>query len=185
MMDQKLRVQVPIELAGTAYGVKTEGGVLDFVTRELEVECLPGDIPNHIELDVTELHVGQHSRPADREVPEGVALADEPEKVICSLGHARAEEARRGRATATSPRSSRRARRTRTEAPLRMASLILGLGNPGESTATPATTWASGWSRSSPAAGDRALDRQECNAFLGEAVLEGPARSCWPSRRPT
>lgn len=96
MMDQKLRVQVPIELTGTAYGVKTEGGVLDFVTRELLVEALPGDLPNHIELNVTELRVGEHLVARQIAMPQGVVLADEPEKVICSLGHARAEEPAEG-----------------------------------------------------------------------------------------
>ena len=49
LMDQKVRVQVPIELVGVAHGVKVEHGVLDFVTREVEIECLPGDIPKHLE----------------------------------------------------------------------------------------------------------------------------------------
>src|SRR5258708_24996594 len=60
VMTEKVRVQVAIELAGTAYGVKTEGGVLDFSHREVHVECLPGDIPKAIELDVSDLHLGQH-----------------------------------------------------------------------------------------------------------------------------
>lgn len=92
MMDQKLRVQVPIELVGVAYGVKTEGGVLDFVTREVEVECLPGDIPKQIELDVTALHVGQHAEARELKMPEGVTLHDDGDKVIVALGHARHEE---------------------------------------------------------------------------------------------
>ena len=54
LMDQKVRVAVPVELVGTAVGVKVEGGMLDFVTREVHVECLPGDIPKHLEVDVTE-----------------------------------------------------------------------------------------------------------------------------------
>lgn len=92
MMDQKLRVQVPIELVGVAYGVKTEGGVLDFVTREVEVECLPGDIPKLIELDVSGLHVGQHAEARDLKMPEGVTLHDDADKVIVSLAHGRLEE---------------------------------------------------------------------------------------------
>src|SRR5213592_728919 len=54
-MDQKLRVNVPIELVGEPAGVKQQGGILEQITREVEVECLPGDIPNQIELDVSEL----------------------------------------------------------------------------------------------------------------------------------
>src|SRR6266542_5946627 len=54
-MDKVLRVEVPIVLKGEAYGVKTEGGILEQVLREVEVECLPADIPGHLDLDVTEL----------------------------------------------------------------------------------------------------------------------------------
>ncbi len=92
-MDQKVRVMVPIELVGTAYGVKTEGGMLDFVTREVHVECLPGDIPKHIECNVTNVHVGQHVEVKDLEIPEGVVVLDEPDKVIVALGHSRLEAA--------------------------------------------------------------------------------------------
>ena len=92
MMDQKIRVQVPIELVGVAYGVKTQGGVLDFVTREVQVECLPGDIPKQVELDIAGLHVGQHAEARDLKMPDGVSLLDEADKVIVSLSHARTEE---------------------------------------------------------------------------------------------
>lgn len=54
-MDKVLRVTVPIHLAGEAKGIKAQGGIVDFVHRELELECLPADIPGHIEVDVTEL----------------------------------------------------------------------------------------------------------------------------------
>jgi len=93
LMDRKLRVSVPIELVGTAYGVKTEHGVLDFVTREIEVECLPTSIPKHVELDVTEVRVGQHVEAKDLVLPEGVTLLEEGDKVVVSLHHARAEAA--------------------------------------------------------------------------------------------
>lgn len=93
LMDQKVRVAVPVELVGTAYGVKTEGGMLDFVTREVNVECLPGEIPKHLDLDVTDLHVGQHAEARVLKLPEGVTLLDEPDKVIVSLGHSRLETA--------------------------------------------------------------------------------------------
>jgi large subunit ribosomal protein L25 len=54
-LDKTLEVSVPIRLIGTAAGVKTEGGILDQVVREVEIECLPGDIPSHIDVDVTNL----------------------------------------------------------------------------------------------------------------------------------
>ena len=85
VMDQKVRVEVPIELFGEAIGVKNEGGLVDFVTREIEVECLPGQIPEHFEVDVTPLHIGQHVEAGELELPEGVELLVEPERVIVSV----------------------------------------------------------------------------------------------------
>ena len=64
-MDQKLKVMVPIELKGEAAGVKQQGGILEQMLREVEVECLPGDIPSHIEADVSELVFGKTLRVAD------------------------------------------------------------------------------------------------------------------------
>ncbi len=92
VMDKKVKVQVPVELKGTAYGVKTEGGMIDFVSREVTIECLPGDIPKHLDLDVTDLRVGQHVEAKDLKLPDGVTLAEEPDRVIISLGHTKAEE---------------------------------------------------------------------------------------------
>lgn len=54
-MDKVIRVTVPVHLTGEAKGVKQQGGIVDFVHRELMVECLPGDIPEHISVNITEL----------------------------------------------------------------------------------------------------------------------------------
>jgi large subunit ribosomal protein L25 len=91
LMDQKVRVAVPVELVGTAVGVKVEGGLLDFVTREIHVECLPGQIPKHLEADVTGLHIGQHVEVRDLKIPEGVELLDDLDKVVASVGHGKLE----------------------------------------------------------------------------------------------
>ena len=64
-MDQKLAVKVPVFLKGEAAGVKQQGGILEQMLREVEVECLPGDIPSHIDADVTELVFGKVLRVAD------------------------------------------------------------------------------------------------------------------------
>ena len=56
-MDKAMRVSVPVLLTGTAIGVKTAGGVLDQVLREVEIECLPGDIPDHLDIDVSGLEM--------------------------------------------------------------------------------------------------------------------------------
>jgi large subunit ribosomal protein L25 len=64
-MDKAITVEVPVLLIGVPVGVRTQGGVLEQVLREVEIECLPGDIPSHIDLDVTELTFGQVKRVAD------------------------------------------------------------------------------------------------------------------------
>jgi large subunit ribosomal protein L25 len=64
-MDQALRVEVPVQLIGVPEGVKTQGGILEQMLREVEIECLPADIPDHIELDVTPLVFGQVLRVSD------------------------------------------------------------------------------------------------------------------------
>jgi large subunit ribosomal protein L25 len=70
-MDRRLRVKVPILLRGEAAGVKQQGGILEQVLREVELECLPGDIPSHLELDVTELVFGKVLRVSDLPHAEG------------------------------------------------------------------------------------------------------------------
>jgi len=61
-MDKLLTVKVPVICKGEPKGVKQQGGLLDIVHREVEVECLPADIPEHIEIDVTELMLGEAIR---------------------------------------------------------------------------------------------------------------------------
>ncbi len=64
-MDKAMRVSVPVQLVGVPVGVRTQGGVLDHVLREVEVECLPGDIPSHIDVDVSNLEMNQAIHIAD------------------------------------------------------------------------------------------------------------------------
>ena len=64
-MDRALRVNVPIVLQGVAEGVKTEGGILEQMLREVEIECLPGDIPSHIDVDISHLTFGKVLRVSD------------------------------------------------------------------------------------------------------------------------
>lgn len=81
-MDKAIRVSVPVLLKGEAVGVKTEGGFVDFITRELEVECLPGDIPEHIEFDITGLHLHQSAKVGDLVPPQGVKIINDPHAVL-------------------------------------------------------------------------------------------------------
>jgi large subunit ribosomal protein L25 len=71
-MDQRLKVNVPIVLKGEAAGVKQQGGILEQILREVEIECLPTDIPSYIEADVSELVFGKVLRVAD--LPHGERL---------------------------------------------------------------------------------------------------------------
>src|SRR5712672_2626020 len=64
-MDKALRVSVPVMLQGVPLGVRTEGGILEQMLREVEIECLPGDIPSHIDVDVSELTFGKVLRVSD------------------------------------------------------------------------------------------------------------------------
>ncbi len=64
-LDKPIRVEVPIQLTGVAIGVKTSGGILDQMLREVEIECLPGDIPNSIQADVSNLTFGMVLRVSD------------------------------------------------------------------------------------------------------------------------
>jgi large subunit ribosomal protein L25 len=92
MMDTRVRVRVVLELTGTAYGVKSEDGILDFVTREVEIECLPGDIPSSIKVDVSELHMGQSLRVSEIAASGTYRVVEDPERVIAHVTHPRREE---------------------------------------------------------------------------------------------
>jgi large subunit ribosomal protein L25 len=92
LMDTKVRVRVPVEVVGVAKGVKTDGGILDFVSREIEIECLPGNIPEHLPVDVSELAIGDALRVADVPAPEGVEVVDDAEKVVIHIVHPIHEE---------------------------------------------------------------------------------------------
>ena len=73
---EKLRLQVPVRLTGTPVGVHVGGGVLDQVLYDLEVECLPGDIPDAVEIDVSGLDIGESARVHDVSVPRVKVLND-------------------------------------------------------------------------------------------------------------
>lgn len=91
-MNKVLRVSVPVELTGEAVGERTEGGFVDFVNREVEVECLPQNIPEQIELDITDLHINQSLRVEDITPPPGVKFITDPQTVIVNIGMPTEEE---------------------------------------------------------------------------------------------
>ena len=91
-LDRTLEVSVPVELQGVPVGVKVQGGIVDFVTRELEVECLPADIPEKVTVDVSGLELGRHLRVSDLQLPANVTVLTDPGVVIAHVVAPRAEE---------------------------------------------------------------------------------------------
>jgi large subunit ribosomal protein L25 len=90
--DEKVTLSVPIHLTGVPDGVRNFGGVLDHVLRELEIEVLPADIPEHVELDVTALAIGHSLFVRDLKVEKAEVLND-PDTPVCTVVAPRTEEA--------------------------------------------------------------------------------------------
>ncbi len=84
-LTRKLRVSIPIHTTGEPKGVKQQGGVLDVVTRSVEIECIPDDIPNQFDVDVTELMIGSNIRVSELVVAPGVRVLTAPEAVIAHV----------------------------------------------------------------------------------------------------
>jgi large subunit ribosomal protein L25 len=91
-MDRKLRISVPIELVGEPAGVKQQGGILEQILREVEVECLPGDIPNAIEVSVADLVFGVVLRVSDLPKNDKVKLLSDPEQPVAHVISIKEEE---------------------------------------------------------------------------------------------
>lgn len=81
---EKVTVMVPFKLVGEAKGVK-EGGILDFVKRDVEIECLPKDIPEFIEVDISHLRVGDSIHLKDLKLPKKLRITEDLEEVIVSI----------------------------------------------------------------------------------------------------
>src|ERR1700729_1969969 len=84
-MDKALKVSVPIFLRGEAAGVKQEGGILEQILREVEIECLPADIPSHVDADVSELVFGKVLRVSDLALGEKVKVLTDPHQPVAHV----------------------------------------------------------------------------------------------------
>ena len=84
-LTRKLRVSIPVHTIGEPKGVKQQGGVLDVVTRSIEIECIPDDIPNQFDVDVTELMIGSNIRVSELIAGPGVRILTAPEAVIAHV----------------------------------------------------------------------------------------------------
>lgn len=87
---EKVTVSIPITLTGIPEGVKLEGGVLDQTLRELEIEVDPSNIPDHAELDVSAMVIGDSLHVSDIKLPEGVEILDDPETSVAVVAAPRA-----------------------------------------------------------------------------------------------
>jgi large subunit ribosomal protein L25 len=92
-MDVRMRVKVPVHTFGEPQGVKLQGGIFEMVTREVEVECLPGDIPEEFKVDVSEMLIGKQLRAGDLPLdPRKVKLVTDPQRVLAHVVTLKKEE---------------------------------------------------------------------------------------------
>lgn len=90
LMDKKVDIRVPIKFTGEPYGVKTQGGLIEYDMRELNIRCLPADIPQEITIDIAPLKIGDIVRVKDIKA-ERFELRDNPENIIISIVTAKEE----------------------------------------------------------------------------------------------
>jgi large subunit ribosomal protein L25 len=92
-MDVRVRVRVPVHTFGDPQGVKLQGGIFEMVTREVEIECLPSEIPGEFRVDITEMMIGKQLRASDLPLDAAkMRLVTEPQRVIAHVVALRAEE---------------------------------------------------------------------------------------------
>ena len=102
-MDKAITVTVPVLLKGEPRGVKTQGGLLDFVTREIQVQCLPTDIAEHIDLDVSELLLNQSVRVRELPSSDKWKAVSDGETMLVHIVMPKAEESAQATETAAAP----------------------------------------------------------------------------------
>jgi len=91
-LEKRIRVAVPVITLGEAAGIKLQGGLLEIISREIEIECLPDEIPEHFEMDVSSLMIGQSVRAGGIEMTGSMRLLSPAESVIAHVVAMRAEE---------------------------------------------------------------------------------------------
>jgi large subunit ribosomal protein L25 len=100
-MDVRMRVKVPVHTFGEAQGVKLQGGIFETVTREVEVECLPSDIPTEFRMDISHLMIGMQLRASDIQIdPEKMKMLTDPVRVLAHVVTLRVEEEKPAEAVA-------------------------------------------------------------------------------------
>ena len=91
-LTKRIRVTIPVHTSGEPKGVKVQGGLLEIVTRSVEIECLPDDIPGGFTVDVTDLMIGQSKRASDLGISGSMKLVSPADQVIAHIVSLRAEE---------------------------------------------------------------------------------------------
>lgn len=91
-LTKRITVTVPVHTEGEPYGVKVQGGLLEIITRDIEIECLPDDIPESFTVSVADLQIGQSKRASDVGVSGSMKLVSDPQSVIAHIVSLRAEE---------------------------------------------------------------------------------------------
>jgi large subunit ribosomal protein L25 len=84
-LTKRIRVSIPVATEGEPAGVKVQGGLLEIITRQVEIECLPDDIPEHFIVDVRELMIGQSKRASDIQLSGSMKLTSAPDTVIAHI----------------------------------------------------------------------------------------------------
>ena len=102
-MDEKIRVTVPVELTGKTPAGVVEGGLLQLVTREVEIECLPSIIPDNLLADASALGIGESLHIRDINIPEGVRFVSDPEQVVLTIAAPVSQEKMQELLTAPAP----------------------------------------------------------------------------------
>lgn len=91
-MKQTFSVKIPVKIKGIPVGVREEKGMLEEIVREVEIECLPSDIPNEFVIDVTDLHITESIHVKDLEVSDKVTILDDPGSTIVTVLAPRVEK---------------------------------------------------------------------------------------------
>jgi large subunit ribosomal protein L25 len=114
-MDKMMRVSVPIQLVGIAVGVKAQGGILEHVLREVEVECLPNDIPSHLDVDITNLALNEAIHVSDLPHSGSIKFLGDEHATVAHVTSVK-EEAPAADALAAAPSEPEVAKKGKTDA---------------------------------------------------------------------
>ncbi|MBS1800392.1 MAG: 50S ribosomal protein L25 [Acidobacteria bacterium] len=116
-MDKVMRVSVPVQLVGVPVGVKTQGGIIEHVLREVEIECLPGDIPSHIDVDVTGLELHGVVRIADLPHSGSIKFLGDEDATVAHVTIIKEEAPAEAEAAPAEPEVAKKGKTETAEAP--------------------------------------------------------------------